>query len=105
LSPSENEGIHEDTGNGPVDFKMSIGFSGRVLVEIKLSTNSKILSGYSKQLEAYKKAEQALIGYYVVIDVGGMGRKDRQLLATKNAAARAVSGRVESVSVPNALKM
>lgn len=77
-----------DTGNGPVDFKMSIGFSGRVLVEIKLSTNSKILSGYSKQLEAYKKAEEALIGYYVVIDVGGMGRKDRQLLATKNAAVK-----------------
>jgi hypothetical protein len=77
-----------DTGNGPVDFKMSIGFSGRVLVEIKLSTNSKILSGYSKQLEVYKKAEEALIGYYVVIDVGGMGRKDSQLLAKKNAAVK-----------------
>jgi hypothetical protein len=29
------------TGNGPVDFKMSSGFNGRVPVEIKLSTNPK----------------------------------------------------------------
>ena len=31
-----------DTGNGFVDFKMSSGFTGRVLVEIKLSTNQKL---------------------------------------------------------------
>lgn len=76
-----------DTGNGPVDFKMSSGFDGRVLVEIKLSTNSKVLAGYEKQLQAYKDAEQTTYGFYVVIDVGGMGKKDQQLLARKNALA------------------
>lgn len=67
---------------------MSVSFAGRVLVEIKLSTNSKILSGYEKQLEMYKKAEETVVGYYVVIDVGGMGQKDKQLVSKKNAAGR-----------------
>lgn len=77
-----------DTGNGPVDFKMSFGFTGRVLVEIKLSTNSKVVAGYTRQLQTYKAAEETTRGFYVVIDVGNMGRKDKQLIATKNAAAK-----------------
>jgi hypothetical protein len=76
-----------DTGNGPVDFKVASGFRGRVLVEIKLSTNNKVVSGYTKQLETYKSAEETLVGYYVVIDVGRMGEKDEKLLGLKNAAA------------------
>lgn len=76
-----------DTGNGPVDFKVSSGFNGRVLVEIKLSTNNKVVPGYSRQLEAYKAGEETVKGYYVVMDVGGMGEKGKNLLALKNAAA------------------
>lgn len=55
-----------DTGNGPVDFKVSKGFSGRVLVEIKLSRNGKLVDGYTRQLEAYKTAEETVRGYYLV---------------------------------------
>ena len=76
-----------DTGNGPVDFKMSQGYSGRVLVEIKLSKNGKLVAGYTRQLAAYKKAEETTKGYYVVIDVGLMGNKAKELLAIKNEAA------------------
>ena len=76
-----------DTGNGPVDFKVSAGFSGRVLVEIKLSTNGKVVKGYSRQLETYKTAEQTLNGYYVIVDVGQMGEKGKNVLALKNEAA------------------
>ena len=47
-----------ETGAGPVDFKVSSGFSGRVLVEIKLSTNGKVVKGYTRQLETYKGAEE-----------------------------------------------
>ncbi len=36
-----------DTGNGPVDFKLSLGFTGRVVVEIKLSRNGKLVAGYT----------------------------------------------------------
>jgi hypothetical protein len=76
-----------DTGNGPVDFKVSLGFTGRVLVEIKLSTNTKLVRGYTRQLETYKSAEETVKGYYVVVDVGQMGDKAKNLIDTKNAAA------------------
>lgn len=76
-----------ETGNGPVDFKVSQGFNGRVVVEIKLSKNGKLVAGYTRQLETYKKAEQTTRAYYVVIDVGQMGEKDRALLATQKAMA------------------
>lgn len=73
-----------DTGNGPVDFKMSSGFTGRVLVELKLSRNPKVVAGYTRQLKAYKEAEETTRGFYVVIDVGGMGKKDEQLIEAQN---------------------
>lgn len=75
-----------ETGNGPVDFKVSAGFVGRVVVEIKLSRNPKLVDGYTKQLETYKTAEETMSGLYVIVDVGHMGRKDQRLLAVKNAA-------------------
>jgi hypothetical protein len=63
-----------DTGNGPVDFKFSLGFNTRIVVEIKLSTND-LVNGYTKQLEIYKKAEDTQLGIYLVIDVGNIGQK------------------------------
>lgn len=77
-----------DTGNGPVDFKVSVGFTGRVLVEIKLSTNTKVVSGYTRQLETYKQAEETSRGFYVVLDVGNMGRKRKELEAIRTEAIR-----------------
>lgn len=70
-----------DTGNGPVDFKFSAGFSSRVLVEIKLSTNGKLVAGYTKQLETYATAEEAANAFYVIVDVGRIGQKLKQLEA------------------------
>jgi hypothetical protein len=99
-----------DTGNGPVDFKMSSGFEGRVLVEIKLSINSKVVAGFSKQLETYKESEETTRGFYIVIDVGAMGRKAEQLIATKNLITK--SGRrtseivfVDGIRRPSASKL
>lgn len=76
-----------DAGAGPVDFKFSDG-SDRVLVEIKLSTNGKVVEGYNKQLKAYENAERSKQGYYVVIDVGQMGEKWTRLqrMALENSA-------------------
>jgi len=73
-----------ETGNGPVDFKVASGFSGRVLVEIKLSTNKKVIRGYTEQLGTYKAAEETAKGYYIVIDVGQMGKKHKVLMRIKN---------------------
>ena len=77
-----------DTGNGPVDFKFASGFCERVLVEIKLSRNSSLVKGYTKQLEAYKQAEETRMAYYVVIDVGGMGKKEERLEEVRRVAVR-----------------
>lgn len=60
-----------DGGRGPVDFKMSSGFDGRVLVEVKLTSNSQLFHGFDKQLPIYQKAEKATRGIYLVIDNGG----------------------------------
>jgi len=68
---------------------MSSGFTGRVLVEIKLSTNPNVETGYTKQLEAYKNAEETTRGFYIVIDVGHMGNKGEKLLFAKNLEAKA----------------
>ncbi|MEJ1392331.1 MAG: hypothetical protein RPU34_15825 [Candidatus Sedimenticola sp. (ex Thyasira tokunagai)] len=73
-----------ETGNGPVDFKVSAGFSSRVIVEIKLSSNPRVLHGYEKQLEIYRDAEQTDAAYFLVIDVGKMGKKEEQLIYLKN---------------------
>ena len=60
---------------------MASGYHGRVLVEIKLSTNNKLVRGYTRQLEAYKTAEETSEGYYVVINVGGSIVKKKKALA------------------------
>ncbi|MEX5571272.1 hypothetical protein SAMN05444506_12859 [Pseudomonas syringae] len=64
-----------DSGNGPVDFKFSSGFECRIVVEIKLSTNSSLVHGYERQLEIYKTAEETRHGIYLVIDVGYLRNK------------------------------
>jgi len=63
-----------DAGNGPVDFKLSRGSASRVLVEIKLSTGT-VVHGYETQLEIYKRAEDTERAIFLVVDIGGMGRK------------------------------
>jgi len=76
-----------ETGTGPVDFKVASGYQGRVLVEIKLSTNKKLMNGYTRQLEAYKTAEETHEAYYVVVDVGApMAKKKKAIAKLRNEA-------------------
>jgi len=72
-----------DTGAGVVDFKVSAGFNARVLVETKLSSNSKLVPGYVAQLGAYRDAEETTHATYLVVDVGRMGQKERELARIK----------------------
>jgi hypothetical protein len=67
-----------------VDFKFSVGHQVKVLVETKLSTNWNLVGGYEKQLEAYKESEQTMRAVYLVVDVGGMGKKDERLIGARN---------------------
>lgn len=76
-----------DAGRGPVDFKISSGFEGKVLVEIKLTSNNQLLHGFEVQLPIYMKAENSIRGIYFVIDNGGYSkaRMDRFSEAVKKA--------------------
>lgn len=93
-----------DTGTGQVDFKISKGFEARVLVEIKLSTNAKIVHGYETQLEIYKKSERTMRAFYVVVDVGRMGKKDERLVKIKNNASSKGEPLSELVFVDGTIK-
>lgn len=75
-----------DTGTGKIDFKLSTGFEERVLVELKLSRNSSLPSGYTSQLQEYKAAQETVRAVYLVIDVGSMGAKQEKLIAIRNQA-------------------
>lgn len=46
-----------NAGPGAVDFRFSVGYKARLLVEVKLSTHPRIKEGYYEQLPAYAKAE------------------------------------------------
>ena len=61
LSPEPN------IGRGPVDFKVSKGFTCRALLELKLARNTRFWNGLTRQLPAYMKAEGIQCGYFVVI--------------------------------------
>ncbi len=54
-------------GRGPVDFKVSIGYSLRALLELKLAKNTRFWNGLDKQLPKYQEAEGVELGYFVVI--------------------------------------
>lgn len=68
-----------DLGNGPVDFKVSQGFESKVLVEIKLSSNGSVVHGYTKQLEIYKTADETDKAFFLLLDIGHMGNKYRDI--------------------------
>ncbi|GAB1535805.1 hypothetical protein ADMFC3_14360 [Geovibrio sp. ADMFC3] len=72
-----------DTGNGPVDFKVSNGYSEKVLVEIKLSTNN-LDHGYERQLKIYRDAEQTIFAYYLVVEVSSYSARKKRLLSTRS---------------------
>jgi hypothetical protein len=78
-------GPETNQGGGPVDFKFSSGYHGRVLVEVKLSTG-KVRHGYSTQLKVYQQAAGTERAFFVVIDVGGMGKKLEEITRIQRAA-------------------
>lgn len=82
LSPETN------AGRGCVDFKFSRGSKRRVLIELKLAANPKLIAGYEKQIAAYEEAERTSCAYYIVLDDGQHNEKIRRLreIAEEDAA-------------------
>jgi hypothetical protein len=91
-----------DSGGGPVDFKFSSGYSGRFLVEIKLSTG-RVVHGYKTQLGVYEEAEKSFESIFLILDVGGLAPKLKAILKAKNDQA-ARSERTPTIVVVDAKK-
>lgn len=75
-----------ETGYGPVDFKFSRSAKHKLVVEVKLSSNTRLVHGYETQLEIYKAGEKAQ-GYFLIVDlgIGNLPEKMRQLTAIQDA--------------------
>ena len=73
-------------------------------MEIKLSTNPNVISGYEKQLAIYAVAERTMRATYLVIDVGRMGRKDQEILKIMNANRRNGKPTSEIIFIDGSLK-
>lgn len=58
-----------DSGNGPVDFKIGKGFNDKINIEMKLSTNTRLLHGYKSQLPIYNKAENTNQSIFVIVQL------------------------------------
>lgn len=54
-------------GRGPVDFKVSIGYALRVLLELKLAKNTKFWNGLTRQLPKYLESEGVENGFFIVV--------------------------------------
>ena len=91
-----------DSGNGPVDFKISHGFRGKVVIEIKLSTGD-VIHGYETQLEIYKRADDTQHGIFLLVDVGGLGKKYMHIQNLRGEA-RARGERASSIWYVDATK-
>jgi hypothetical protein len=61
LTPESNAGM------GPVDFKMSAGYTSRVNVELKRSSHKQLVHGYEVQLPIYDAAERSIHSFFVII--------------------------------------
>lgn len=73
ISPESNAGA------GPVDFKFSRGLK-KVCIEVKLSSNPKLIHSYEKQLPAYEGAEDSMNGIVLVIDYGNADSRVNSLI-------------------------
>ena len=61
ISPESN------AGSGPVDFKIGKGFYDKINIEMKLSSNRKLLHGYTTQLPIYNNAEKTNQSKFVIV--------------------------------------
>lgn len=56
-----------NNGRGPVDYKISRGFSDKTLVEFKLARNTNLKNNLKHQLNVYEKANQTLKSIKVIM--------------------------------------
>ncbi|MGJ0848330.1 hypothetical protein ACR77J_16690 [Tissierella praeacuta] len=87
-----------DAGRGPVDFKMSRGLD-KTIVEIKLTSNTSAVHGYTTQIEEYAKAEKTQNKILLLID-NGKGSKRVSTLLDIHREAKTKFRDDENIKIP-----
>ena len=98
LSPEVN------AGRGQVDFKISRGYSSRVLVETKLTSNPRLQHGYETQLAEYQKAEKTHHSIFLVIDVSGYSKQRYKNFMSAVEISKQTDQRVPDIVIVNAIR-
>ena len=75
-----------NAGVGPVDFKFSSGYEIRMNVEVKYSSNTALVRGFTTQLPAYNAAEKARSSVYLVIRIAESEASIKRLKKTRDEA-------------------
>jgi hypothetical protein len=73
-----------NAGNGPVDFKLSTGYKGRVLVEVKQSNNSHLINGFEEQLPEYENSESTDESMYLIVRVSESHSSIKSVLSLRD---------------------
>lgn len=79
-----------NSGHGCVDFKFSVGWERRALVETKLANNSRGWHGITTQTPTYMDAEGIRCGYFLCVQFRDQDL-DAERIERAHAAARTVS--------------
>lgn len=88
-------------GVGEIDFMFSRGAEAVVCVEMKLSSNSQILHGYTDQLRGYMEAESAIKGIFVIIEVDDQHAKQISDVIEKDKQAKEAGDKSVDVIIMN----
>lgn len=91
-----------DAGSGELDFKLSHGDRAKVLIEMKLSSNTQLEKGLSCQLPAYMQAENGQYGILLILLTHDKDISRVRRVVAQNNAAKANGDSVKDVIVIDA---
>lgn len=97
LSPETNK------GRGPIDFKLSRGYTKKVLVEVKLSSSNQLEHGFDKQLPIYMAQEETQRAIYLIID-NGHPKKVENFIKKYNKLDANIKNKIKYIVVDGTLK-
>jgi len=90
-----------NAGRGPVDFKISKGYHGKVTVEVKYSSNPAVVRGFTDQLPEYNRAEKSIQSIYLILQTTKRTTSIESVLAA-SALGKRQGKRVPEVIVVDA---
>ncbi len=80
LANNINLSRESNAGSGALDFKLSKGYKDVVTIEVKYSSNSHLVKGYTTQLPIYNKSERSKYSIYLILRTTDSDKSINQVL-------------------------